>query len=238
MTVSKKAVGTGITAREETLVRGGDGIGPEERQGLTELVQAASFNVLAEFQSMCQRIVGDLRERRLVAAKRMDAAVERVKGEATAETIEECEKAKAERNALYPLEDSEQWFAEKVLEHLGRADRDRNMGRHDEASRWDFQAGLTAGIASAKFEWESTTMTGAKVIVGGKAGHEKAHGTNKEKKERWDELQTAVDKAREKNPASSKVEIRRLVSKEKGVSDSTLRRHTTDSGKTKPAQSS
>jgi len=141
-----------------------------------------------------------------------------------------CEEIAGDRRGN-PQVDSEQWYAVKVLEHLDTAEAQRGLGRHEDAERWAFQAGLTIGIASMKFEWESVTMTGAEVIIGRKKGHRKMYGTQQERKDGYADLQAARDKARKLNPTASKAKVRRIVTKETGASDSTLRRHTTDPGK-------
>ena len=240
MTVRKRDVGDGMTRRVETRVEG-TGVStrfpgkralmdPEDWRALGDILRTAGGeDPRSEVRATFEEIAGSRRERWLDANERMT----------TAKTDEEREQARAERDALpLPPEDSEQWWAEKALEHLDYAGKCRSMGQHDDAERYAFQAGLTAGIAAMKFEWESITMTGARVRLGGKDGHRKAHGTQKEKEARWERLQVAVKEAREQNPAASKAEVRRIVSEKTGASISTLRRHTADPGKTKSAQSS
>ena len=141
-----------------------------------------------------------------------------------------CEEIAGDRRGN-PQVDSEQWYAVKVLEHLDTAEAQRGLGRHEDAERWAFQAGLTIGIAAMKFEWESVTKTGARVLIGTKKGLLKRYGTQKERDAWYAELQAAVDKTRKRNQTASKAEVRRIVSKETGASDSTLRRHTIDPGR-------
>jgi len=221
MTVRKRQVGTGMTLREE--IRVGDvSAGPEEQQGLEDIIDSAGTDPRAVARGICEEIVGDRRERWLAAAKRVEHAI------TTSKTDKEIEEVIGERDALLPPEDSEQWYAVKVLEYLDQAVGQRRSSRHEEAESWAFQAGLTVGIGAMKFEWESVTKTGAKVRLGGRKGHIKAHGTGEEKTKRWDSLQKVVDEVRGLNPEASRAEIRRLVTEKTGASESTLRRHTID----------
>ncbi len=229
MSVKTKLVGTGITRREELHVegtQGGAGLAEvaEEQRGHAALFASVAADPRDEARAFCEEIAGDRREKWPAAAKRM----------ATAKTDEEREQARAERDEVRPPDvDTPEWFAEKILEQLDHAVDQRVMGRHDEAEQWAFLAGLLFGVAGVKFEWESDAMRGEKVRFGGKAGHEATHGTPEEKKARWDRHQTAVNEAREQNPAASKAEVRRIASEKTGVSVSTLRRHTTDKGRKK-----
>jgi len=219
MSVKVKPTGTGITVREELHVDHRHGIGPEEEDALRKSIEGLGINVRSEARAFCEHVAGDRKVKWLEAAKRC----------ATAQSDEEREQARAERDSLrQPDVDTPEWFAEKILEHLETADNQRAQGRQEDAARWDFQAGLTFGVAGMKFEWEDLALTGEKVTAGGKKGQEIAHGTVYDKRERWDLLQVEIDEARKLNPTTSRANVRRIVSAKTGASNSTLRRRTTD----------
>ena len=221
MSVTKKSIGTGITTRDETHIDLRNGVGPEEQEAMKALLEGAATDHLNETRAFCERLAGDRKAKRLEAMQRMEAA----------ETQDERDEARAERDALpNPDVDSEQWYAEKVLTILNLADSERDQGRLHNASRYDFQAGVIFGEAGMKFAWEDHALRGQKVLQAARDGHALIHGTSAEKLARWAVYQLVMDEVRKRNPDASKNKILEIVMAETHASRSTLKRRTEDPG--------
>lgn len=235
MTVKKVPVGKGMTRREVTRVEGTGAsdifpgqramVDPEDWAALGDILRTAGADPRSELRTIFEEIAGDRREKWLAAYERMT----------TTKTDEERERARTERDALPPPEvDSEQWFAETVLGHLDFAGKFRSMGQHDKAEMCAFQAGVTAGIAAVKFEWEVDALRGRDVLEGAKKGHETTHGTKEENRARWARFQKVVSDVRRDQPEISSAQLRRIASQrlkkagEKLCQVPTLERRCTD----------
>lgn len=69
-------------------------------------------------------------------------------------------------------------------------------------------------------------VSGKKVRQGGKLGHEKAHGNESEKKQRWAKCQAEVDSVHKEYPSWGITDVRKEAARRIGVSTKMLQRHT------------
>lgn len=120
-----------------------------------------------------------------------------------------------------------EWYAVEVLRHLDWMQKNADRGDHRAAFCRAMEAGMLFQEAAMKVFWEPSAMRGQTTLnatsKGGKENSKK-HGF----KHRASELQAAVDRKHEERPDLSYKRLQQLVAVEFGISETTVKRYTSN----------
>lgn len=122
-------------------------------------------------------------------------------------------------------------YACRIMTSIGRTRYLIEKGDAAKAAHEAVRLGEMMAEIRIKGLWELHALRGRKTHDGARKGHATVHGTEQEKNERYAEYQGAVDEIHERNPRLSYQAIRQRVAVRYGVSESTIKRHTTNPAK-------
>lgn len=83
-------------------------------------------------------------------------------GAVSLRALRTCEKILADAADEFPLEDSAEWFARRIVGDINLAKRELEAGNADLAARFAFDAGMQWAKACMKWAWEADAMRGEK----------------------------------------------------------------------------